>query len=76
MALFQFRWLRNFVRRNTRPIKEPVAHTWKRRFSVAYALLAWNAFGFILYQIYNGKSDWAKAHGIKNEYDGLSPGIN
>ncbi|XP_055682813.1 uncharacterized protein LOC129789786 [Lutzomyia longipalpis] len=72
MALFRFPWLRRFVRRNTRPIPLNTAETWRNRLSLGYMFLAWNAFGFVCYAIYNGKLDWAKSHGIKDEHDNLS----
>ncbi|KAG4079980.1 hypothetical protein HA402_006292 [Bradysia odoriphaga] len=67
MALFQMKWLRNFVRRHTSPVPFNVAEAWKQRLSIAYALFAWNAFGFVLYQCYQGKADWAKAAGFKSQ---------
>ncbi|XP_036339532.1 uncharacterized protein LOC118748900 [Rhagoletis pomonella] len=74
MALFQMKWLRRWVRRNTNPIPEDSAELWKRRLSVAYALLAWNAFGFVCYMAYTGRSDWAKYYGYKSEEEAkLSP---
>lgn len=75
MALFQMKWLRNFVRRNTAPLPMGLAHTWKKRLSVGYAFLAWNAFGFVLYAIFTGRADWAKAAGLKTEEEAaMSPG--
>lgn len=47
------------VRRHTAPIPLSVADLWKRRLSVLYAVIAWNALGFVFYQMYKGKSDWA-----------------
>lgn len=54
-----FKWLRRFVRKNTRPIPYTTAETYKSRLSIAYAFIAWNAFGFVLYQVFKGKADWA-----------------
>lgn len=59
MALFRMKWLRNLIRRNTRPIEMTTAEVMKRRLAFAYAFLAWNAFGFVIFQIYKGKNDWA-----------------
>lgn len=59
MALFKFRWLRRMVRRHTNPIPENSARVWKQRLSLGYAFLAWNAFGFIVWQMFKGKNDWA-----------------
>lgn len=67
MALFQMKWLRRWVRKHTNPIPEDNALIWKKRLSVAYALLAWNAFGFVCYMIYTGRNDWAKYYGYKTE---------
>lgn len=67
MALFQMKWLRRLVRRNTNPIPELQAAVWKRRLSVAYAVVAWNAFGFVCYMVFSGRSDWAQYYGYKTE---------
>lgn len=75
MALFQFRWLRKLVRRNTKPIEYSRALQWKEKLSIVYMLVAWNAFGFVCYMVYTGKRDWAQFHGIKSDDDlKLSPG--
>lgn len=67
-----FRWLRRWVRRSSRPIDIDTAHMWKRRLSLAYGILAWNALAFVGYAMYNGKRDWAAYHGIQSENQ--SPG--
>ncbi|XP_050332102.1 uncharacterized protein LOC126760486 [Bactrocera neohumeralis] len=67
MALFELKWLRRWVRRHTNPIPEDSAQLWKRRLSIGYALLAWNAFGFVCYMVYTGRNDWAKYYGYKSE---------
>lgn len=75
MALFQFKWLRKFVRRNTKPIPEVEAGVWKQRLSIVYALLAWNAFGYVLYMAYTGRNDWAKYYGYKSDEEAkMTPG--
>jgi hypothetical protein len=75
MALFQLKWLRRFVRRNTNPMPMNKAGKWKSRLSVMYAVLAWNAFGMVCYMVYTGKNDWAKYYGLKKPEDEmLSPG--
>ncbi len=75
MTLFQLKWLRNLVRRNTQPLPYSVAHTWKQRLSFGYAFLAWNAFGFVLYNVFTGRADWAKAAGLKPQEEvDMSPG--
>lgn len=61
------KWWYRFVRKRTRPIPEDVAVLWKRRLSIAYGLLAWNAFGIVAYGAYNGKADWAHYYGIKTD---------
>lgn len=71
MALFRFRWLRRMVRKHTNPIAQDSAHVWKQRLSFAYAFLAWNACGFIIYQFYKGKADWASKFLIKNYNFGI-----
>ncbi|XP_065363978.1 uncharacterized protein LOC135957212 [Calliphora vicina] len=67
MALFQMKWLRRLVRRNTNPIPELQAAVWKRRLSITYAVVAWNAFGFVCYMVFSGRSDWAQYYGYKTE---------
>lgn len=59
MSIFKFKWLRRMIRRNTSPIPMNTAALWKKRLSLLYALLAWNAFGFVIYSAYHGKTDWA-----------------
>ncbi|XP_055903460.1 uncharacterized protein LOC129939461 [Eupeodes corollae] len=72
--MFQFKWLRRFVRRNTNPIPESTAELWRRRLSIGYAVIAWQAFGLVCYSIYKGKNDWAKYHGLKSDEElAMSP---
>lgn len=74
MTLFQLKWLRKLVRKNTRPIEFTRALQWRDRLSIAYALLAWNAFGLVCYMVYSGRKDWAQTHGLKSgEEQHLSP---
>ncbi|XP_049955857.1 uncharacterized protein LOC126471946 [Schistocerca serialis cubense] len=70
----QFKWLRRFVRRRTRPIPAQTATDWKKRLSIAYMLIAWNAFGFVCYMMYTGRTDWAKYYGYKTS-DDPTPGV-
>ncbi|XP_044728919.1 uncharacterized protein LOC123292358 [Chrysoperla carnea] len=73
--MFRIQWLRRLIRRNTKPIPVQSAQVWKNRLSVIYALVAWNAFGCVLYMIYQGKKDWADYYGYKSDEDKqLSPG--
>lgn len=65
--MFQFKWLRRLVRRNTNPIPENTAEIWRRRLSLGYVLFAWQAFGIVCYSVYKGKADWGKHHGLKSE---------
>ncbi|XP_056637100.1 uncharacterized protein LOC130893099 [Diorhabda carinulata] len=75
MTLFRFRWLRRYIRRNTNPIPIDRAALWKQRIAVTYSIIAWNAFGFVAYMIYQGKADWAKYYDVKSEDDvNVSPG--
>lgn len=70
------KWWYRFVRKRTRPIPEDVAVLWKRRLSIAYGLLAWNAFGIVAYSAYKGKADWAHYYGIKTDDEQTQkPGI-
>lgn len=73
MAFFQMKWLRAFVRRNTRQIPHTTAQQWKQRLSFGYALLAWNAFGFVLYAVFTGRGDWALATGLKSKEEASLP---
>lgn len=76
MSFFQFKWLRKLVRRNMRPIEYTHALAWRDRLSIAYAVVAWNAFGMVCYMVYTGRNDWAKFHGLKTAEDDLmSPGM-
>lgn len=61
MALFRFPWFRRWVRRNTRPIPEPDAVKWRRRLSLAYAAIAWNAFGLVFYYAMSNRDITTKA---------------
>lgn len=75
MSLFKMRWLRNVIRSTTKPIPMSRAAKAKQRLSIIYAIVAWNAFGFVCYAIYQGKSDWAAFHGLSSEDERkLSPG--
>ncbi|CAO1429207.1 unnamed protein product [Diamesa hyperborea] len=61
------KWLRRIIRRSTRPIPFSTADVWKRRLSIFYGVLAWNAFGFVCFAMYKGKRDWAEYHGLNQE---------
>jgi hypothetical protein len=54
-------------------VPEERAHIWKQRLSVVYMLVAWNAFGFVVYNIYKGNSDWARKYKSDAELS-LTPG--
>ncbi|RVE42500.1 hypothetical protein evm_012843 [Chilo suppressalis] len=70
------KWWHQFIRRRTKPIPETKAIIWKRRLSLAYGLLAWNAFGLVLYSVYNGKADWAHYYGLKTDEErAMAPGL-
>ncbi|XP_046422760.1 uncharacterized protein LOC124180888 [Neodiprion fabricii] len=71
VGMLQFRWLRLFIRRNTSPIHVDRALQWKKRLSVLYAVLAWHAFGGVLYMCYTGKRDWMRAEGYVPDVDVL-----
>lgn len=43
------------------------------RLSILYAILAWNAAGFVMYQCYHGRADWPKALGLKTEQEEATP---
>ncbi|PZC80892.1 uncharacterized protein LOC110373475 [Helicoverpa armigera] len=67
------KWWHRFVRKRTKPIPVDTAILWKRRLSIAYGLLAWNAFGLVLYSSYKGKADWAHYYGIKTDEEYSTP---
>lgn len=69
MGLFPTKWLKNLIRKNTNLIPHNRAEKWQRRLSVMYALIAWNALGFVGYMVYTGRNDWAKYYGVKSEED-------
>ncbi|XP_061721702.1 uncharacterized protein LOC133528353 [Cydia pomonella] len=62
-----YKWWHRWVRKKTNPIPVDQAFLWKRRFSIAYGLLAWNAFGVVLYCMVQGKTDWAHYYGLKSD---------
>lgn len=68
-----FRWLHKYIRRRSKPIPEDVAVLWKRRLSIAYGILAWNAFGLLVYSIYQGKADWPHYYGLKSDEEHAMP---
>lgn len=71
-----YKWWHRFIRRRTKPIPTDVAVLWKRRLSFAYAFCAWNAFGVLAYNFYQGKADWAQYYGLKTEEEqAMSPGM-
>lgn len=59
------RWLRRFLRRRMKPIDEYDAIQWQLKLSYLYAFFAWNAFGYVAYQMYFNKADWAAYYGLK-----------
>ncbi|KAF5292830.1 hypothetical protein FQA39_LY13875 [Lamprigera yunnana] len=61
------KWLRRLIRKHTKPIAPFQAALWKQRVSIAYALFAWTAFGYVIYNVVNGKSDWGKYYNLKSE---------
>ncbi|XP_045502988.1 uncharacterized protein LOC123699972 [Colias croceus] len=70
------RWWHKIIRKRTKPIPEDIAQTWKTRLSLAYGFLAWNAFGLMVYSLYQGKADWAHYYGLKSDEEkSMSPGI-
>ncbi|XP_053670268.1 uncharacterized protein LOC128720614 [Anopheles nili] len=74
MSLFQQpRWLRKWIRRRMNPMSLDQAHSWKRRLSLFYAIVAWNAFGGVCYMIYTGRNDWAKFYGLKSDEEAQLP---
>lgn len=68
-----YKWWHQFVRRRTKPIPEETAILWKRRLSIAYAIAAWNAFGLVLYSMFQGKADWAHYYGLKTDEEHSVP---
>lgn len=73
--MLRWYWLKRFIRNNTQPIPETTAETWKKRLTIVYVFVAWNACGLVAYLTYQGKGDWAKYYGLKPEEDlKLSPG--
>lgn len=67
MGLFRFDWFYRIVRRNTKPIPSETALIWKKRLSVAYAIIAWNAFGVVLYMMFTDRADWPSYYGLKTD---------
>ncbi|VVC91493.1 uncharacterized protein LOC126972576 [Leptidea sinapis] len=68
------KWWYVFIRKRTKPIPEDTAVVWKKRLSIAYGLLTWNAFGLMIYSISQGKADWAHYYGLKSDEEkAISP---
>lgn len=44
--------IRNFMRRNTKPMSEHKARLWKNRLTIVYTIAAWNALGLVIYEMY------------------------
>ncbi|CAB0002697.1 unnamed protein product [Nesidiocoris tenuis] len=65
--MFEIRFIRRMIRRRMTPIDQTVAEKWKRRLAIAYGVLAWNLFGVIVYNCYDGKRDWPLYYGLKSE---------
>ncbi|KAI5643075.1 hypothetical protein NE865_04797 [Phthorimaea operculella] len=38
-----------------------------------YGFLAWNAFGLVVYSVYQGKADWAHYYGLKSDEEHSMP---
>jgi len=77
MAIFKLpRFLRRFFRRNMNPRTEEQVWSAKDKFSIAYAIIAWNAAGYVLWQIFGKKNvHWPVDVGIKNvEEENVRPG--
>ncbi|XP_071453655.1 uncharacterized protein [Hetaerina americana] len=72
-SIWTIRWIRRFFRRRMKPVPIDQAHLWKQRLSIAYMLISWNAFGIVLYMMFTGRSDWAKAYGFASESDANIP---
>ncbi|XP_055587511.1 uncharacterized protein LOC129739958 [Uranotaenia lowii] len=74
MSLFpQPRWLRRWIRQRMNPLPMDKAALWKRRLSIVYGIIAWNALGWVGYMIYTGRNDWAKFYGYKTEEEENMP---
>jgi hypothetical protein len=71
--MIYFKWLRHLIRRHTSHIPVNKASSIKKKLSVVYMLLSWNAFGVVCYMIYTGRADWARYYGYKSEADALIP---
>lgn len=65
--MFNWRWLRGIVRRNTAPLTVEQAAARKEKISILYCILSVNAFIGVLYACRTGKADWAKYFGLKSE---------
>jgi len=57
------------------PMTEESAWSVKDKLSIAYAVIAWNAFGVVCYQMYNGNVHWPVTAGIRSpEEEAIRPG--
>jgi hypothetical protein len=58
------------------PMSEEKAWSTKDKLAIAYALLAWNAFGIVMYKCYDGKKHWPVTIGIRTpEEEAVRPGM-
>lgn len=58
------------------PMQEHKAYDMKQRLSILYMIIAWNAGGYCLYQIFSGNKSWPKTVGIRtDEEDMVRPGM-
>ncbi|XP_045461340.1 uncharacterized protein LOC123671507 [Harmonia axyridis] len=67
MSFLKFFFIRRLIRRHSRPIVENKAELWQKRLAIGYMVVAWNALGFVAYQMLQGKTDWAEFHGLKSK---------
>nr|XP_022904513.1 uncharacterized protein LOC111416658 [Onthophagus taurus] len=68
-----FHWLHRFIRKHTTPIAEPRAEFFRRRLSFVYMIIAWNAFGIVCYNIYQGKRSAAEVLGYNINENNETP---
>uniref|UniRef100_A0A1E1VXB4 Uncharacterized protein n=1 Tax=Pectinophora gossypiella TaxID=13191 RepID=A0A1E1VXB4_PECGO len=68
-----YKWWHVFLRKRMKPIPGDQAVLWKQRLSLIYGLLAWNAFGLVVYSAYKGKADWAHYYGLKSDEEQATP---
>lgn len=70
------RFIRRWIRARMHPMAERSAMSIRQKISIAYMLIAWNAFGYVVYQMATGNKHWPVTHGVMTEEECMErPGM-